>query len=223
MRVVIDIETVGYDFEALSDSQQEYILRYAEKEKDNDLKDQKIDDAKRYLSLYPFTSKIVAIGFYDIDRKTGIVVYEGSGEEWHSEEKNMKYRPYSEEEMIKFFWKIVKDAKQIITFNGRNFDIPFLRLRSAIKRIVPSVNLQLFKNHVDLLDEFTQYGKIRKFNLDFYCQSFGVKTPKTDVVNGMEVKNLYNAGRINDIAQYCGDDIIATKELFEIWQNYFHI
>jgi 3'-5' exonuclease len=34
------------------------------------------------------------------------------------------------------------------------------------------------------------------------------------------VKNLYEAGRIKDIAVYCSKDIYATYRLFEIWNKF---
>ena len=75
------------------------------------------------------------------------------------------------------------------------------------------------KLHVDLLEQFTFYSATRKFNLDFYCHAFGVKSPKSHEVSGMEVQNLYQAGRIKDIAVYCGKDIVATYKLFKIWEE----
>jgi len=120
--------------------------------------------------------------------------------------------------MIDYFWSKIVKAKQIISFNGKNFDIPFLKIRSAINQIkVPKMNNIL---HTDLLDELTFYGKIRKFNLDFYCHAFGIETPKTDFANGLEVSNLYQAQRYKEIAEYCSRDLIATAKLFEIFQNY---
>ncbi len=74
--IIFDIETSAYPFESLSESQQEYLLRYAEKVKDEEIKKEKIDDAIRYLSLYPFTAKVVAIGIYDVDKKKSFVYYE---------------------------------------------------------------------------------------------------------------------------------------------------
>jgi hypothetical protein len=76
--------------------------------------------------------------------------------------------------------------------------------RSAVHKIRPSKNL-LSKRydsslHVDLLEQFTYFGLIRKFNLDFYCHAFGIDSPKSKGVSGMDVKNLYEAGKIKDIA-----------------------
>jgi hypothetical protein len=88
-RIVFDIETCSFLFESLSESQQEYLLRYAEKEVDEKIKVQKKDDAIRYLSLYPYTAKVVAIGIYDILKEKSYVYYENetAEEEWCNEEK----------------------------------------------------------------------------------------------------------------------------------------
>jgi predicted PolB exonuclease-like 3'-5' exonuclease len=39
----------------------------------------------------------------------------------------------------------------------------------------------------------------------------------------MEVKELYKAGKVKDIAVYCGEDIRATYELYKIWDEYLNI
>jgi len=118
-------------------------------------------------------------------------------------------------------------ADTVVTFNGRNFDVPFLMIRSAFNKIKPTKNLitNRFDSsvHIDLLDQLTFYGLIRKFNLDFYCHSFGIESPKSKGISGMDVKVLYEAGRIKDIAIYCGEDIYATFQLYKIWDEYINI
>ena len=52
------------------------------------------------------------------------------------------------------------------------------------------------------------------------CKAFGIESPKTAEVSGMEVKNLYDAGRIKDIAVYCSRDIYATYQLYKIWEKH---
>lgn len=226
-RLVFDIETSGYEFEDLSPSQQEYLLRYASKEKDDTIRNEKIDEAKRYLSLYPFTAKVVAIGMLNTETQGSSVLFNGENEEWIAEEKGISYNSMNESEMIRTFWSYVGKVDQVITFNGRNFDIPFLMLRSAILKIKPSINLihnrYNLAHHIDLLDQFTLYGLIRKFNLDFYCHAFGIESPKSKGVSGMDVKELYKAGKVKDIAIYCGEDVKATYELYKIWESYLNI
>lgn len=228
MNLVFDIETVGVDFENLSDSQKEFLLRYSEQEKDQQRKDELIDEAKRYLSLYPFTAKIVAIGLLNIEKEKSIVLYEGeTNDEWIAEEKVMAYKPLTESEMLKYFWRYVDKADKLISFNGRNFDIPFIMMRSAINKIKPTKHLMRNRfdstHHIDLLEQFTFYGITKKFNLDFYCQAFGIESPKSKGITGMEVKELYKAGRIKDIAVYCGKDIQATYELYKIWNQFLNV
>ena len=227
-RIIFDIETCAYPVESLSESQQEYLLRYSEKETEEERKTQKRDDAIRYLSLYPLTAKAIAIGIYHVEKEKTFVYYESNvSEEWMNEEKNISYKGLSEKEMIQSFWRIVDFTDQVITFNGRNFDIPFLMMRSAMLGIRPTKNLmgKRFDSsiHTDLLEQFTFYGITRKFNLDFYCHAFGIESPKSKGISGMEVKNLYEAGRIKDIAVYCADDVNATSRLYKIWDEYLNI
>lgn len=228
MNLVFDIETVGVDFETLSESQKEFLLRYTELEKDPQKKEELFEETKRYLSLYPYTAKIVAIGMLNTDTEKTMVLYEGSeNDEWNTEEKIAKYKPLSEEEMLKYFWKFVKKAERVISFNGRNFDLPFIMIRSAINKIKPTRNLMKNRydssSHVDLLEQFTFYGLTKKFNLDFYCHAFGIESPKSKGITGMDVKELYKAGRIKEIAVYCGEDVKATYELYKIWNSYLNI
>ena len=227
-QIVFDIETCSFPFESLSESQREYLLRYAEKEKDEITKDQKVDEAIRYLSLYPFTAKVIAIGLYDVQKEKSFVYYESSTEEeFESESKDVHYKGLTESEMLKSFWRIAEKTDQFISFNGRNFDVPFLLMRSALNKIKPTRNLMTNRFdtslHVDLLEQFTFYGITRKFNLDFYCHAFGIESPKSKGISGMEVKTLYEAGRVKDIAVYCGQDILATAKLFKIWEEYLKL
>lgn len=227
-RIVFDIETCSYPFDSLTESQQEYILRYAEKEKTEDLRIEKREEAVRFTSLYPFTSSVVAIGLLDVEKEKSFVYCKSqSGEEWSNPEKKIQYKAVTEHEMLTSFWRIIELTDQVITFNGRNFDAPFLMLKSAMLKIKPTKNLIGKRydqsSHIDLLEQFTYYGLTRKFNLDFYCNAFGIESPKSKGISGMEVKNLYEAGREKDIAVYCGDDVSATYELYKIWNEYLNI
>lgn len=228
MDIVFDIETVGCDINALSESQQEFILRFAEKEPDEFLREQKREEAIRYLSLYPLTAKVVVIGMLNTDTGNSLVLYESDkNDDWSVEDKNVKYKGIDEKNMLELFWNYIKKADAVITFNGRNFDIPFVMIRSAMLGVKPSVNLLKKRygtsDHIDLLEQFTFYGLTKKFNLDFYCQSFGIESPKSKGVSGMDVKELYNAGKVKDVAIYCGEDVKATFELYKIWKNFLNI
>jgi hypothetical protein len=100
-------------------------------------------------------------------------------------------------------------------------------LRSALLKIKPTKNLVGKRydtsTHIDLLEQLTNFGLTRKFNLDFYCNAFGIESPKSKGISGMEVKNLFEAGRVKDIAVYCGEDIFATYQLYKIWNEYLNL
>lgn len=217
-RVIFDIETVGKDFGSLDRATQEYLLRYAETE------DEK-EEIKDRLSFYPLTGEIVTIGLLDPDTQKGKVFFQTSGDPLLPfEEEGIRYETGTEKEILEKFWDVIKGYNQFITFNGRSFDCPFILIRSAFHRIKPKKDLmpsRYNETHIDLLDQLTFYGASRrKFNLDMWCKTFGIKSPKEGGITGFEVKELFKAGRYLDIAKYCVGDLRATKELLFYWENY---
>lgn len=225
-KIVLDIETCGLSLKDLTESQREFLLRDAENIKAPQTVRE--EEVERSLSYYPFTARVIAIGLMDIDSEKTAVYFESlEKEEWIESETSTKYLGRTECEMLKSFWKIMAQTELVITFNGRTFDIPFLMMRSAMLKIKPVKNF--IKNrfdrshHIDLIDQLSFYGAARKFNLDFYCHAFGIKSPKTKDMNGREVRNFYLSGRIKEIARYCAGDIYATYELFKIWNEYLNL
>lgn len=223
-RIIFDIETCSLPFESLSESQREYLMKYADKEIDPVKREAMREESIRYTSLYPFTAKCISIGMYDVKKEKSYIYYESEKpEEWNSESKNVFYKGLPEKEMLESFWRIAHYVDQFITFNGRNFDVPFLMMRSAMLKVKPTKNLMAYRYgdvHIDLLEQFTFYSTTRKFNLDFYCNAFGIESPKSKGISGIDVKELYDAGRIKDIAVYCSKDIYATYQLYKIWEDY---
>jgi hypothetical protein len=132
----------------------------------------------------------------------------------------------NEYQILEQFWKTIEKYEQIISFNGRTFDGPFLMIRSAVLGVKPSRNLVPYryspKDHCDLLDQLTFYGAFRRFSLDFYCKAFGIKSPKSEGITGLSLGELYRNGEYRRIAQYCLGDTIATAELFRRWDLYLN-
>ena len=217
-RIIFDIETVGKDFESLDKPIQEYLLKYAETEDER-------EEIKDRLSFYPLTAEIVTIGLLDPDTQKGFAFFQTSCDPLLPfEEDNVLYETGNEKEILEKFWNIIKDYKQFITFNGRGFDCPFILTRSAVHKIKPLRDLMPNRyndTHIDLLDQLTFYGASRRrFNLDMWCRTFGIKSPKEGGITGYEVKDLFKAGRHIDIAKYCVGDLRATRELLHYWETY---
>jgi hypothetical protein len=217
-RVVFDIETLAFPIESFDQKQQEYLLRFAKTE------EEKVETLQK-LNLTPFTAQIIAIGMLNPDSNQGKVLFQAPKREpTLSQDRHVEFVAGSEAEMLEEFWKTISHYSQFVTFNGRSFDCPFLMLRSAILSVKPSRNLLPYRysaaEHCDLLEQLTFYGAFRKFNLDFYCKSFGIKSPKSEGITGLELGPLFYEGRYQDIAEYCLGDVRSTAELFHRWQTY---
>lgn len=231
--LVFDIETVGEDFDTLDETSQGVLTRWIKKESEsNEDYTAALADLKNGMGFSPLTGQIVAIGIRDVERSKGAVYFQASpnGKEKSFEEGDCKFEVMSEKEMLQKFWEVVDKYETFVTFNGRQFDVPFLMVRSAIYGIRPTKNLLANRylnyqpghaRHVDLFDQLTFYGAMRKKgSLHLWCRAFGIESPKAQGVDGDDVKALYEHGKSADIARYNARDLIATTELYKRYTDY---
>jgi 3'-5' exonuclease len=220
-KVVFDIETLGYPLESFDEAQQKYLLKFSETEAER-------VEAVQKFSLYPTTSQIIAIGLLNPETNRGKILFQADKAlSSASEDESVRFITGTEKEILEQFWQDIARYDQFITFNGRGFDCPFLMLRSAILQIQPTRNLMPYRYdasiHCDLLEQFTFYNAFRKFNLDFYCKSFGIESPKMHGITGLDMKQLFEEKRFQEIAEYNLGDLKATAELFRRWEQYLHV
>ncbi len=231
-RLVFDIETSALALEKFDDVQLEYLFRDAQKLLDEPARQLRQTEIQQQLNLYPFTAQVVCIAMLNADTSRGQVLFtapdlESSGEEAGPVEF---VACLDEAELLTAFWDVVKHYDSIATFNGRAFDIPFVYLRSALLNVPISRKDWLgyrFQTdpHCDLAEQLTFYGvsgrdgAARRFNLDFYCKAFGIDSPKSHGVTGMDVNSLLAAGCFREIAEYCLRDVQATVLLYKIWKD----
>ncbi|HEX4342862.1 MAG TPA: ribonuclease H-like domain-containing protein [Verrucomicrobiae bacterium] len=232
-KLVFDIETSALPLDILDDVQREYLFRDAEKLTDETARETKRAEIQNMCSLWPFTSQIVCIGMLNAETQRGQVLFtaEELDENDTTESGPVEFVACVDEaELLTAFWDVAKHYDEIVTFNGRGFDVPFLYLRSAILNVPISRKNWLgyryqTEPHCDLAEQFTFYsvsgrdGAARRFNLDFYCKAFGIESPKSHGVTGMDVGTLLAAGRQREIAEYCLRDVRATVELYRIWKD----
>jgi 3'-5' exonuclease len=215
-RIVFDIETLGYPIDSFDEVQQEYLMKFAKSEEEK-------EDAIQKLNLAPLTARIIAIGMLNPDSNQGKVLYDAPREEsWNSTDGMIQYVPTDERGMLEEFWKTMSHYAQFITFNGRSFDCPFIMMRSSILGVKATRNLMPYRyaatEHCDLLEQFTFYGAIRKFNLDFYSKAFNIESPKASGITGLDLGSLHTEHRFREIAEYCMGDVRATAQLYHRWQ-----
>ena len=230
--LVFDIETTALPLEQFDEAQQEYLLRDAAKLPDDAARETKRGEIQRGMSLWPLTAQVVCIAMLNADTEKGQVLF--VAEDFEEEEaagNAVKFTAcLDENELLATFWETARHYESIVTFNGRGFDVPFLYLRSALLNVPVTRKTWLgyryaVEPHCDLAEQFTFYGvsgrdgAARRFNLDFYCKAFGIDSPKSHGVTGMDVGSLLAEGRQREIAEYCLRDVEATRLLHRVWKE----
>jgi predicted PolB exonuclease-like 3'-5' exonuclease len=69
-------------------------------------------------------------------------------------------------------------------------------------------------------EALTNYDRYRKGTLEYFCEIFGVKSPK-EGLDGSRVGEYFAEGRLEEIAEYCLADCRATGELYRKLRFYF--
>ncbi|HEX6642502.1 MAG TPA: ribonuclease H-like domain-containing protein, partial [Thermoanaerobaculia bacterium] len=215
-KLVIDIETVGTPWEEHDPYVREYLIK--------GMNEAEAEEEKRRGALSPFTGKIVAIGVVNAETGRSCAMYEvpGQTEVITQKDGNRTMISGTEGQILEKFWEYLDKDDRFISFNGRQFDGPFLMIRSAIRGLPPKRDLvgnrYRFHPNCDLREVLNFNGTINprqmRFNLDLACKSFGIVSSKTEGMDGRAVETLYRAGRHEDIATYCLEDVRATCELY---------
>ena len=229
--LVFDIETIGEEYDSLDETTQEQLTRWIRETSSSDEEyEHALESVRDGMGLSPLTGEIVAIGVLDTEKGKGAVFYQAPGsKEKETEEHGIKFKPMNEKEMLEAFWEGVKEYDEVVSFNGRMFDAPFMAVRSAIHGVRPScdllsnryTSLQRGVRHVDLRDQLSFYGAMRRpGSLHLWCRAFGIESPKAGEVSGGDVGDLFKAKRYLDIAQYNVGDLRATKSLYDKWREY---
>lgn len=231
-KLVFDIETTAMPLEMFDETQQEYLLREANNLPDESAREERKEQIVRQFSLWPFTGQVVCIAMLNAETCRGQVLFTSDDFEDSADQAgSVEFVPCADEiELLTAFWDVAKHYDGVVTFNGRGFDVPFIYLRSAILNVPVTRKDWLgyryqIEPHCDLIEQLTFYGvsgregAARRFNLDFYCKAFGIESPKSHGVSGMDVGQMTKDGRFREIAEYCLGDVQATVLLYKIWKE----
>lgn len=233
-KLVFDIETSALPLDHFDAAQHEYLFREAENLPDPQERETRREELGRMLSLWPMTAQVLCIAMLNAESGRGKVLYQAEDADDNEQfdiPRGVDFVPCADEpELLTEFWEVAVHYDSIVTFNGRGFDVPFIYMRSALLNVSISRRDWLgyrfaTEPHCDLLEQLTFYGvsgrdgAARRFNLDFYCKAFGIDSPKSHGVTGMDVSRLLAEGRYREIAEYCLRDVYATAALFRIWKE----
>ena len=128
----------------------------------------------------------------------------------------------------RFFEGIDKYVPQIVSWNGRGFDLPVLAARGLVKGVTAGcfwdtgADNKDFKwsnyinrfhdRHLDLMDALSMYGGGRGSPLDELAKLCGF--PGKLGMDGSEVWDSYRNGGIGAIRDYCETDVVNTYLLY---------
>ncbi len=126
---------------------------------------------------------------------------------------------YSEENLVREFWtRAERFSGCLVSFNGRRFDFPVLEL-SALRYGISapayftnpcSARSRYAENrHLDLLDFLSNHGAFRlSGGIDLLLKMIGM--PGKVGMDGSQVQEYFEAGRLAEIHRYCRSDVIQT-------------
>jgi predicted PolB exonuclease-like 3'-5' exonuclease len=136
-----------------------------------------------------------------------------------------------EKEMLTNFLAFIdKHNPKLVSFNGRNFDMPMLMIRAMKYNLSchayfevdnKMLNKSKWDNyryrfsdkfHVDLMDHISEFGAARGLNLNTLCMMMGI--PGKFDVSGDQVHKLYHDNKIEEIKEYCESDVLNTYWLY---------
>ena len=129
-----------------------------------------------------------------------------------------KYFAFEEHEMEKMA-ELFHGASRIVGFSSNRYDTPVLHLYFQRMQI-PAPNMWE-KERVDLLEE-VEVATGQRISLSRLAEAnLGVKKDH----HGSEAIDLYKEGRMDELKEYCLNDVKLTKELYDLYrkQRFFMI
>src|SRR3989475_11263110 len=118
-----------------------------------------------------------------------------------------------EKELLKQFWDWIGKHRPnlYITHNGLGFDLPFIKKRSIIHQVKPTVEINLARYRTepvyDTLAIWSNWETRGWVKLDVLARALGVETKSG---SGRQVAEMWHAGRGKEIADYCLQDCYGT-------------
>jgi predicted PolB exonuclease-like 3'-5' exonuclease len=164
-------------------------------------------------ALYPEFGKVIVISIGQITFPDGITPVP----------KVKSFYGNDEKELLGNFMQTLtaifsKNAKvQLVGHNIKGFDMPYIIKRSIINgvEVTPQLHLHKVKPWENcLLDtkDIWKFGGWSSASLSHICDLLGIPSPKQNMYGG-EVAEAYWNGRLEEIKNYCEDDVIGTMNI----------
>lgn len=183
-----------------------------------------ITDGKNAFLRQPF-HKVVAVSFLEAE-----IEREGGQERYILKElRSGGTEQSSEKELLEgMFQYLARSKPRFVSFNGRTFDMPVLKYR-AMKHGISAPWLYNSGDkwnsyssrysldwHCDLLEALSEFGASARVKLNEVCSIMGF--PGKFGIDGGKVSEMFDAGKIKEIRDYCETDVLNTYLVYLRYQ-----
>ena len=124
----------------------------------------------------------------------------------------------NEPELLRQFWARLGEIRPslFITHNGLSFDLPFLKKRSIIHQVKPSMDINLARFRTDPVYDtmavWSNWDSRGWVKLDVLARTLNVDTKSG---SGKQVAEMWAAGEGKAIAEYCLQDTYVTYACYQ--------
>ena len=213
MRIVLDIETVQapreewariagclplVDPDCVEDAEDLYTRQEAEERQKNQ---EQLYEKSSFDGTYSRIVCIAVLLFTDAMEAQEAVAWYGA----------------NERELLQQFWARIATVRPglFITHNGLGFDLPFIKKRSVIHQIKPSVEINLAKFRsepvYDTMAVWSNWEQRGWVKLDILARALNVETKSG---SGQQVAEMWMKGQGREIAEYCLKDTYVTYAVY---------
>lgn len=128
---------------------------------------------------------------------------------------------HDEAETLRVFSDFMtKHRPNLVTWNGRGFDLPVLALRAMGHGLCfpwyyrdKDMRFRFSETgHLDLCDQLSDHGAASRTSLAGAAKLIGL--PGKDGVDGSQVEALFEAGQLEALKAYCLSDVVQTAFVF---------
>jgi hypothetical protein len=123
---------------------------------------------------------------------------------------------------LRGFWAMMRDFDPrrdiVIGHNVMEFDAPFLYKRSMVCNVAATVSLSFARYRrqpiYDTLKEWAHWDQRRYISLVELARVLKVEETKTGWMDGSKVYDFYCAGKHEEIAEYCMQDVEVVRAVY---------
>lgn len=177
---------------------------------------EKIEDGRKDMAVDPDWATIVCVGVKEFGKEPMVM----------SPEEYCEWLKQPREELDQKRWKNIEESstnasQKMVTFNGRNFDIPLL-IKYGIKHgldfpystFINALDKYKGNNHVDLMEKLSMvFGKSK--SLDTYMR----------IYLGIQKETLgdefFRNATDEELKKHCLQDLVYTEELYKKFEPLF--